>query len=297
MKKHIIIAALLVAGTGIKAQETAPASAPAPAPAAPAKSADRPVSKKGYAILPQAGDIALGFNAIPFFRYVGNTFNGNTNNSVNTGFVNSHQTIYGKYFISDNMAVRGQLRLGSYKNSYSNFLLKDGANNPDQQVEDRFSQRYNYNAIGAGVEMRRGDTRLQGFYGAELMVRWGNESGEYTYGNEISAYNVTPTHTINFPSGSTTSSTSDRVTSYETGKYFGFGARAFIGAEYFFAPKMSVAAEFGWGLLLENRAEGVTKRERFTHEYESYEVKSGVRDSRALDTDNINGSINLFFHF
>jgi hypothetical protein len=298
MNKQILLAALFVAGTGLMAQETAPSPAPAAAAPAAAKStADRPVSKKGYAILPEAGDIALGFNAIPFFRYVGNTFNGNTNNSVNTGFVNSYQTIYGKYFLADNMAVRAQLRIGSSKNDYNNYIKEDGANNPDQQVEDRFSQNISNNAVGAGIEMRRGDTRLQGFYGAELFVRWGKESGSYSYGNEISAYNVTPTHTTNFPSSTTTSNTSDRITSYESGKYFGFGARAFCGVEYFFAPKISVSAEFGWGLVIDNRSEGVQKRERFTNAYETYEVKSGTVDRRVLDTDNFNGSINMFFHF
>jgi hypothetical protein len=296
MNKHIITAVMLAMGTSLAAQETAPV-VPTPAPAAATKSADRPVSKKGYAILPEAGDIALGFNAIPFFRYVGNTFNGNTNNSVNTGFVNSYQTIYGKYFLQDNLAIRAQLRIGSYKNDYNNFLLEDGANNPDQQVEDMFTQTINHNAIGLGGEMRRGNTRLQGFYGAELLVRWGGEKGEYSYGNQMSGYNVTPTHTTNFTGGTTTSSASDRITSYNSGKYFGFGARGFVGAEYFFAPKISVSAEFGWGLLIENRTEGVTKRERFTNVYETYEVKAGARDSRVLDTDNFNGSINMYFHF
>jgi hypothetical protein len=39
-----------------------------------------------------------------------------------------------------------------------------------------------------------------------------------------------------------------RVTERKQGVAISVGARVFIGAEYFFLPKMSVGGEFGWGV-------------------------------------------------
>jgi hypothetical protein len=37
-------------------------------------------NKNDMPILPQAGEFAIGFNAVPILNWVGNTFNSNTNN-------------------------------------------------------------------------------------------------------------------------------------------------------------------------------------------------------------------------
>ena len=38
--------------------------------------------------------------------------------------------------------------------------------------------------------------------------------------------------------------------SQSSGTVFGLGARGFAGVEYFIAPKISIAAEFGWAVAL-----------------------------------------------
>ena len=50
---------------------------------------------------PQKGDFALSFNAVPIVNFIGNMFNGNTDNSL-TGFTGSFA---GKYFVGDQFAI------------------------------------------------------------------------------------------------------------------------------------------------------------------------------------------------
>jgi hypothetical protein len=53
----------------------------------------------------------------------------------------------------------------------------------------------------------------------------------------------------------------ERILSQEFRGGVGFGLRAFIGVEYFFARKMSIAAEYGWGYSYSNSSSATTNRE------------------------------------
>src|SRR6187402_1599278 len=61
-----------------------------------------PLSKKGYPILPKGGDFGLGFDALPFFQFAGNAFNGDSGNGLSSQYTNynsGNQQIVGKYFL------------------------------------------------------------------------------------------------------------------------------------------------------------------------------------------------------
>ncbi|MEY4703428.1 MAG: hypothetical protein RIR96_1325, partial [Bacteroidota bacterium] len=75
-----------------------------------------------------------------------------------------------------------------------------------------------------GKEWRKGKTRLQGFYGADAMIN----------------VNSSTTKTV---AGATT-------TTVKSGLGFGVGAQGFIGAEYFIFPKISMGAQYTYGLML-----------------------------------------------
>jgi hypothetical protein len=101
-----------------------------------------------------------------------------------------------------------------------------------------------------------------------------------------------------------TTATSRTLTS-KAGSTFGFGVRGFIGAEYFFAPKMSIAAEYGWGLNLSSTKGSETVTEFWgladanaTVE-SNYEITTmgGKTSNFGIDTDNLGGAIRLMFHF
>ena len=64
---------------------------------------EKMLSKKGFPILPEAGDFGIGFDAVPFLEYAGNLFNGDTDNSVQADFQNTAQQLVGKYFLDENI--------------------------------------------------------------------------------------------------------------------------------------------------------------------------------------------------
>lgn len=243
MKKSVLVIALAFGVTGAFAQDL--------------------TSKKGEPILPEAEDWAISMNADPIFDFVGNAFNGNTNNSApGVNWLNGNQTIIGKKFIDEKNAYRVLVRLGFTNQTYKNMVADNSIVTPavfpaqDAEVEDKFKMKNTNIGIGVGKEMRRGKTRLQGYYGADAMIWISMSSTKYEYGNTMSptaGAGTTPTPT------STTWNTSTGAVSLEgplgtrdisskSGMTFGIGVRGFIGAEYFIFPKIAIGAEYGWGI-------------------------------------------------
>ena len=102
--------------------------------------------------------------------------------------------------------------------------------------------------LGAGIQKNRGKGRLRGIYGAEAHIMFASGSDDkYTYAVAVDA--------AHDPSGS------GRNTEVKGGGMFGIGVNGFIGAEYFFAPKMSLSAEYGWGIDFTSNGEGETSSE------------------------------------
>lgn len=246
-------------------------------------------SKKGEPILPEAGDWAISMNADPIFEFVGNAFSGFTGKNAAPGanWLNSNQTIIGKKFIDEKNAYRAVVRLGFLNQTFKNMVINDAETGStftfpavQGQVEDKYKHSSTNIAIGVGKEMRRGKTRLQGYYGADAMLWISMSSDKMTYGNTMSATNTpstggsttttTPTSTgwdtnVNSPTfGAVTSAGAvfNRTTKDKSGMTFGFGIRGFIGAEYFIFPKIAIGAEYGWGLGYQMSGKGKTTVEQ-----------------------------------
>jgi hypothetical protein len=254
-------------------------------------------NKNGVIVTPQAGDIAIGFDATPFFNYIGNSFNGTVNNSIGTSFVNGSNAIYGKYFLDENTAIRGTVRIMTM--SAKDIDLQDTTGNPanaPSYVENSVKYSGSNFVLGGGIEKRRGHGRLQGYYGADALLTFGGSvpNETYSYALDMNEANFNAGYVMN-----------GRTLSYKAGGTLGFGARGFIGGEYFFAPKISIGAEFGWGLMFSK-----TKNGEETHEYWGLEnstattasrfertVQTGGSSAFGFDTDNWGGSIRLMIHF
>lgn len=307
---------------------------------------ERPLTKKGKEILPQSGDIALGFNAIPMIDFALKSLNhvsifGGTGGTPNTGqgsatqavqyTANNNNQIVGKYFLNDNTAIRGKFGInfisGLVTNPVQDAVIADQASRGtvNEQlaaqlvtVDDEMSfTRTNIMLVG-GLEKRRGYGRLQGFYGAELGVGMASGSNDYTYSNNFSGdYEVEHSSINNFnnllngnnagnptlhdpTSGNTSDPDNIRRLRTEFKGSFTLGVRAFIGVEYFFAPKMSVGAEYGWGYAYTNGGKTIYGDERFyngqdgpTSVVEEYEVNG--KDNRSVVGVDNNGSTNQSF--
>lgn len=256
-------------------------------------------SKKGELVLPQAGDFALQIDAVPFLRYIGNVFNKDTNAAPSASFINGYPlAIAGKYFIEDDKAYRARLRIGLGSFSSSNFVVLDGQTiiDPNLLAEDKIKTSYSNITLAVGIEKRKGKTRLQGFYGGEGLLLVSGRRTRYNYGNAFNENNLNPTRS-DF-GGNLTSA--GWVKEKKEGSLFGIGVRGFIGAEYFFLPKLSLGFEYGWSLSYAVKGKGESIIESWdpaNQQVQYTRVKTGGGNGFALDTDIANGAINLTFHF
>jgi hypothetical protein len=230
-------------------------------------------SKKGTPILPESGDWSIGIGANSSLNYFGNLLNGNVDNSaMSFDWTNGNDNVItGKMMKDANTAYRAKLRLGfgSTTNGLQDVGIADSI-----EVKQGGS---NIN-LGAGIQMYRGKGRVRGFYGAEANI--GLSSSKETWsGSDFDQINP----------GTTTA-----ISAEVKGGSFNFGVRGFIGVEYFFAPKMSLSGEFGWGLGIESvKGTETTVTIGSTSSTET----GGKSSSFGLDTDNAGAAINLNFYF
>jgi hypothetical protein len=261
-------------------------------------------SKKGEPILPEAGDWGIGIDANPFLNYAGNFFGKTTPNTAPTfDFLTNNQTITGRYFKDEKTVYRGAIRLGFGSQKWSNNVNQDVVTpaTPPAQVVDTKKSSYNGIGLSAGIEKRKGKTRLQGYYGAELGFYMKGGKDKYTYGNAFSATNAydptttdfstTPTSTGYGTFASGTVSSAGRTVSSKNGSTLSLGVRGFIGVEYFILPKMSLGGEFGWGLTFSKTGDGTAVKEQLNSTgtaavQNSYVVKGSSKFG--IDTDNNN---------
>jgi hypothetical protein len=279
-----------------------------------AQSNDQVQNKNGVDIMPVSGEWGVGMNALPILNYLGNSFNGNAGNFNLNGdkFTNywGANTIYGKYMISDDNAIRAQLRIGHFSNTYDNWVYDDTKNSPDSVVLDTYKTTSSFYNIGAGYEFRRGKTRLKGIYGGEAMYMYQqSQNAEYTYGNAYGLGNQAPTATSWFSWGGVNSeaATAERVIWSENGAFHGVGLRGFLGVEYYILPKICIGTEFGWSFMWGTTGEGTTRMEYFDPTGTDADGNVGVTTWRdvttagnrgwMVDTDNFNGSLYMMFYF
>ena len=246
------------------------------------------LSKKGEPILPEKGDWAISIDAGPFLKYAGNFIGSNgLNVSPTFNFLSGNQTILGKYFIDSSKAFRVGLRLGLGSNSQTTKVFSSQYSIPATYVDNVTKVSGSNIGLTAGMEWRKGHTRLQGFYGAEAGLAFESSTISDTYGNALSNTN-----------------TLSRMLENKAGTSFGLGVRGFIGAEYFIFPKMAIGGEFGWGLAFTTTGEGKTTSESWNSNLVTTSVTPTGGSTRfGFDTDNLNsvfgpaGTIRLTLHF
>jgi hypothetical protein len=263
-------------------------------------SAQDMMSKKGTPILPEAGDWSIGVDATNLIQYFGNLFTKDNNNNSTLG-PEINQTLTGLYVKDETTAFRLKLRIGFGSGSTDNIVHQTGNSSADATVTDtRKISDMNF-TIGGGIQKYRGKGRLKGIYGAELLLGIGSGKTTYTYGNDFTTTTIGlggPESTTDFNTGAS-SPVLARTTESKNGSSFNFGLDGFIGAEYFFAPKMSLSGEYAWGLMLTTAGEGETTTESANLTGDGSDTntsKSGKSSSFGLDVSNI-GSITLHFYF
>ena len=275
----------------------------------------RAQEEKNY--LPEAGDFAISVSAMPIFSFIGNMFNGSTNNALNKfggeaylsdntfGNINPLVSITAKYLISNKFGVR--INAGwLYTNVTDNQFVQDDAaliQNPfsQQKVVDSRNTKNNGVSVMAGVEYRVGKKRVQGVFGGGLVYAAQVGSVSYSYGNAMTPDNQSPSTAYtygNTPPGFTSARIKNTL---NAGCRHYFGAVCFAGVEWFFTPKISfggevnIAAVYRWGGAVNTTVEGYNTLTMQVEEWT--DLTSPSSHGFSFGTGNIGGNINLTFYF
>lgn len=258
------------------------------------------VNKEGDTILPRKGNWGIALDATKLIK------------DARFDFGSSTQAITVKYFKNANTAYRIGARIGvkSFVTkekeidrlaSTSTVIAFPAAEPLKTNTWQRSTAVY---GITFGIEKRRGSGRLVGVYGIEGGVFISTLTDKFTYGNSLSA---DPSNPVVVTSADAMSSQyfgaasnidtvpaiqgvqgSARITLRKNTPAVTIGARGFLGAEYFFIPRMSIGAEFGWGLSLSYAGRTETQ-------YESI-GQSNIQGntSRAVNRTTIDGGTSNF---
>ena len=263
-------------------------------------------NKNGNTILPQKGDIGLQMNATGILDFALNAVNimdDNGQYSGHPGFTSGFpNVIVGKYFISDNSAIR--VRLGyntstTIEKEYGDNPLTPTILNPDNILLETYTEKTSEFMLGGGIEFRRGHGRLQGYYGADLNILLNTDKYKSEYGVE---YNQLAQDSGYISLGNS------RELEGDYGNIFTFNLRGFAGVEYFVIPKLSIGAEFGLGYAAQTSARG-DYTDEFWNTQGSAVVGSSFTATKAYDYEDrqrgfivdqgVGGvaALNLTFHF
>ena len=200
-------------------------------------------------LYPSAGALGVGIEASPILDFVGNMFNGNTDNASDSRWSKQDYTLHGRYFLTDDDAVRVHLRFnpGDNKTIERRFITDQAARtiNPlsNDKVEDKRVSWKNDWRISAGYQHFRGTGRLRGFFGGDVFYRYFKESKEFYYGNKMNEFNASPLSAKWGGSGEESMATRP-ISEYGSGNH-SLGLVAFTGAEYYFYQNMSLGFEVG----------------------------------------------------
>lgn len=305
MKKKVLIVTALMSAMLIKAQD--------------AGSDEVVKNKKGNEVLPKAGDIGLGFNAVPMLDVITNMVRlnqavGAQNTNINQFETGSNNQIVAKYFLTPKSAIRVRLGINTLSGSFVNqvqdaeAMYKATLGTQDDinaasllKVDDKLKYSKSNILFTAGYEMRRGYRRLQGFYGGEIGIGGTSARQDVTYGNNFSdKYPVQYTSNFNSSTISTQNPNNTRVTRNLYTRERGgirLGLRGFIGVEYFVFAKISVQAEYGWGYSFTTRRGQTSQREVYQVGQngpsvfkEDVDIDSSEK-TKGLSVDNNNGSV------
>ena len=254
------------------------------------------VSKKGFTILPEQGDFAIGVDVAPFFSSLNFMSTGTTGPKMSFG---DGLSVIGKYYASADMAYRVKFAANMSSTTQNTFVTDQTVLNPTAAdvVEDKTTANLSHYALSVGFEKRRGSGRLQGYYGADFFTEYKNGSSSSTYGNALDAGH-----------------TGIRTVDTDNGAALSFGLRGFVGVEYFIAPKISLGGELGWGVAYQMGFDGSATTEEWdahANDVKSETVKNGGADDQFLlgstgatqgffETSGwlgLGGNVNIIFHF
>lgn len=257
------------------------------------------VSKRGEPILPEQGNWGITFNAAPLINYFGNLLNSSDYSTPELNFPKNYEyfTIVLKKFKKNNNKKALRLLLSTEKAivaKYDSLVIDLGGTDSFPTVHDKKEVTAKNVGFGFGFQKYRYKGRLAGYIGTEFLFSISGGEINYSYGGAPLS-DLVFLHTNTFGQGR-------GVTNVTLGRTIHLGGKIIIGAEYFFAPKISLSAEYAWVVSYRTTAQGKTTAEHW--DFNSHSVKTTVTNagtvtgsSFGFDSDNAGGAVNLSFYF
>ena len=234
----------------------------------------------------------FSINAVPILDWAGNLFN----NSVSNTF-RDHDNLYltynaypmasVRYFLDNNTSLRLNLGVFGVDQTNNQYIQDDASNSPNDMLIDQMNSKYASTFLGLSYEKRRGENKVKGIYGAELKYVYVYDFyNEYSYANNFSATNISPT-TYDWSNGNV-SSQSTRVINESMGDRIEIGIRPYLGIEYFLSPQISIGTEIGLTLSKQ-------KEDASTETFETFDISSGQTLTEVVKTEAESNSSSIYF--
>ncbi len=152
--------------------------------------------------------------------------------------LNGGVNLRGRYFLKDNMAIRGGLNIGTDKDKMNFYQNPDGSGN-----KGSFTMNHSTITLMPGIEMHHaGGEKLSTYCGADLLISMMSASSKGE--NTNAAGNAYGTYTTSTSGG--------------MGSGTGIGLRAVAGFDYYILEKIYLGAELGWGYRTDSEKDKTT---------------------------------------
>jgi hypothetical protein len=215
--------------------------------------------------LPQAGNIAFGVDATPLFNYIGNLFNGTNTAPGNSNTLDlSSSAIYGKYYLTDKIAVRGTIAISGIHHKDEAYVRDDFAFYLDplsnKELIDTRTNINNDYFTSFALEKFVGERRIRGFMGVQILFGYQSITDKNCYANPMSALNPLPSIAPTL-SGYTTSN--ERTLEVRSKNSTRIGGGFIAGVEYFIFPQLCIGGEISLNAIYIRNGQLYTKSETF----------------------------------
>ena len=265
--------------------------------------------------LPKAGDWAIGIDMQPVYSFFGNLANGDAGNGLGQfggedafGAIPS-VSIMGKYMLDNTTAIRLNLGIEKAVDHHYDYRLDD-VKNSDQPSGAKVQDYYKHNdaiySLAAGIEFRKGENRIQGYVGADLVFEYEKDRYNISYGNILTNVNQDPTRdaaTYNALGLGVYNvgywNNSYLTESYRKSTILGLAGK--VGVEYFVVPKLAFGGEVSLMAAERFEAGSYTIQEGYnpiSDQVETYtELVSPANREFYLGTLDMGGKLFMIFYF
>lgn len=272
--------------------------------------------EEGKSYLPKQGDVAFGINAKPVLKYAGNIFNGNTANNIDavggepiTNGVSGHGlseallpkvSIMGKYMLSDNLGLKANVALLGGTDIDRKYIKDDKQSqlNPfdESKLIDQCTTSRNGMSLMLGTEYRKGANRIQGVFGAGVVMGFVSKKTSYDYANAVTPLNQNPS-----AAWQDKTDLGYRVLNKKTDNSMFYGVTGSAGVEWFVAPQIALGAEVSLTFCYVNGGQQYTESEGYNAATQQVEVRTDLtspgNNKFLYGTENLGGALYMIFYF